>query len=182
MKITPQIEFKSYLQGIKDIEKRNKAFKKLTDEEKRLEIAWDLLCLIKKEVIKPSSWLDYDRYWDSKLLNESQNLSSKDLQSFLCDIDKEDSTCIVCQRGGMMLSQIRLGNQISGSTYGKAWGESNIIKGFKLDDFRNMENEYERSLFCLPYEDNTLEKMANICCNVLVNGNFNTKDKTDYLK
>lgn len=44
-----------------------------------------------------------------------------------------------------------------------------------------MENEYESSYYDHPYKSHTEEKLANICYNVLVNGNFNTDDDTDYL-
>jgi hypothetical protein len=81
----------------------------------------------------------------------------------------------------MMLSQIRLGNHISSNNDHRSRGNSEIIKGFDMVAFKNMELEYEHSYFNHPYESNTNEKLANICCNIIVNDNFNKKDDTDYL-
>lgn len=180
-KITPQINFKSYLQGIKDIEKRNKAFHKLTDEEKRLEIAWDSLLLIMEGSIRPAGFGKNSCYWDKKLFKATENLSSKELQKTLIERPKSQK-CTVCERGITMLSTIRLGNSIDGFDNDRENGHEDNIQGFIKQDFYNMEKEYEHSYYSHPYKNNTLEKMANICCNVLVNGNFNTEDKTDYLK
>lgn len=60
-------------------------------------------------------------------------------------------------------------------------GSRRNIKGFTYQGFLNMETEYESSSFRQPYENNTIEKMVNICCNVIANGNFKSSDKTDYL-
>lgn len=48
--------------------------------------------------------------------------------------------------------------------------------------FAAMEKEYEISGFDHPHAARTKRKLANICCNVIANGYFNTNDTTDYLK
>ena len=50
----------------------------------------------------------------------------------------------------------------------------NIIPNTLYGGFFDMKN-------ALPYPKRTWEKLANICCNVISNGNFNKEDKTDYL-
>jgi len=81
----------------------------------------------------------------------------------------------------MMLSQIRLGNSIASNDLKREKGSLGNIKGFSLKDFFLMEREYEHSSFKHPYFANTQEKLANICCNILANGNFDIHDDTDYL-
>lgn len=82
----------------------------------------------------------------------------------------------------MMLSQIRLGNEIHPDDDSKMDGSRKNLKGFNMIAFNEMEEEYEANTFSHPYNNNTLQKMANICCNVISNGNFNPKDRADYLK
>jgi len=172
----PNITFKSLLQPIKDIEERNAYFDYLSDEGKRLEIAWDMLQLLVQEKVKATGIANH--YWNLNLLSKVRNLrESKKIQKFLCT---ELETCTVCARGGMMLSQIRLGNSID-YCWDIGAGNFTIIKGFSYDNFINMEVEYEHSKYNHAYQAGTTEKLMNICCNILVNGNFNTNDRTDYL-
>jgi hypothetical protein len=81
----------------------------------------------------------------------------------------------------MMLSQIRLGNTISHRDEHRIEGSEDILKGFDMSSFEDMENEYEYDDYSHPYERRTTEKLQNICLNVIVNGDFNTEDYTDYL-
>lgn len=182
LKFKTTIKFKSVLEGYKSISQRNKHFEELTDEGKRLEIAWDALKLVQSGLIRPSSgW-----YWspslkevegDSKYLQKVFNA-----ESFFKKKNSEyGRECEVCARGAMMLCQIRLGNSIDSLDRDRVAGNESNIKGFSFDSFQSMEAEYENSAFKHPYWSNTDRKLANICCNVLVNGDFNPEDKTDYL-
>jgi len=166
------IQFKSQLQNIKDLEERNKLFESLSDEDKRKEIAWDSLMLIMQKIVTGSEGI----YWGPELYKIKAN-NSKQFQQIL----QQPPTCEVCARGSMMLSQIRLGNNISSNDAVRRCGNSDNIKGFNLDNFVKMECEFERGHSNHPYDVNTTEKLANICCNVIENGNFNTEDQTDYL-
>lgn len=172
-----KIKYKSKLSRYKNVTNRNKAFDKLSDEDKRKEIAWDSLQLILNEKIEGSRGF----YWSDNLYNFSKRYSdnSKEFQQKLI---KELPGCTVCARGALMLSQIRLGNELS---YEKDKdihkGNENIIKGFNFSSFINMEYEYEHDAYHLPYYHHTTEKLANIMCNIIANGDFNLKDKTDYL-
>ncbi len=169
------IVFKSLIQDIKDIEKRNKVFNSLSAEGKRLEIAWDCLQLLLKEKVVGYT----GGYWSNEIFNATENCkNSKEFQKTLV---KNLPNCEVCARGGMMLSQIRLGNKVSPNDNSCYHGNYHNIRGFNMKVFEQMENEYERCSYEHPYKWNTTEKLANICCNILVNGNFNVKDKTDYL-
>lgn len=183
----PNIEFKSLLDGIRSIEERNQVFKNLSPEGKRLEIAWDVLKLLQKNVIAPSNGY----YWDNNLSRTYETSeSAHELFKRFNDV-QEIKGCSVCARGAVMLCQIRLGNTIDplkidenavsdGSGY--SFGEKHkILDGFTLNDMKKMEKEYEFCRYNHPYEMNTREKLMNIMCNVLVNGNFKTADKKDYL-
>jgi len=172
----PNITFKSLLQPIKDIQKRNKYFDYLDDEGKRLEIAWDMLQLLVNEKLEAIGVAV--AYWSSWFKTGIEELSdSKSIQKYLCE---ELPTCRVCARGGLMISQLRLGNSIN-YNYHIDSGRPEFIKGFIIEDFVHMENEYERGKYEHPYYNGSTEKLMNICCNILVNGNFNIDDKTDYL-
>jgi len=169
------ITYKSVLNNL-TLKNRNKAFNKLNDKTQRLEIAWDALNLVLNGSIKPNT----NTYWSKDLKNIKGD--SKMLQKTLNSkkFYKENS-CEVCQRGLMMVSQIRLGNSIDSEDIYKNDGHKNNIKGFSIKSFTKMEEEYENCNFNHPYFDKTKEKLANICCNIIVNGDFNIKDRTDYL-
>lgn len=171
------IKFKSLLHGVRSIEKRNQIFKGLSNEGKRLEIAWDMLKLLMEERIKPS----YGFYWSVKLHELQANCDSSEEFHKKLNQKSKITNCSVCARGGIMLSQIRLGNSIHPHVHHADKGYSSILDGFSMDSMQCMENEYESLLYNHPYKTHTKEKLMNIVCNVLVNGDFNIEDKTDYL-
>ncbi len=178
--IVPQITYKSVLSRIKSIKNRNKAFNALDDESQRLEIAWDALQLCLNKKIKPTDWDSRSgRYWGKGLVGilRKKRLSAEEFQEELLNVE----SCACCERGLIMLSTVRMGNCLTNKTVDVQMGHKQIVKGFSMYDMNHMEDEYENSYYDHPYEDNTLEKMCNILCNVLVNGNFNIRDKKDYL-
>ena len=173
--MTNKIPFTSVLQPIQNIQERNNKFHSLSDEDKRREISFDLAALILSGNISGA----HGEYWSSKLrdiLEPDNDLYQLQLMNYLPE-------CEVCQRGGMMLSQIRLGNNVNYyyNSYSSC-GTEDIIEGFHMGNFHDMECEYENNVFDHPYENNTTEKLLNITLNVIANGNFDTKDKTDYIK
>lgn len=171
-----RIPFRSELVKYRNIETRNGIFNKLKNEAKRKEIAYDALKLILNEQIQ-ASW---GCYWDDRLCNiKNSCTNSKELQKGLVNLP---TGCEVCQRGLMMVSQIRLGNDVDPDGGNVSNGDENNIKGFSIYKFNEMEGEYEHNRYYHPYDQNTNQKLANICCNVIANGNFNRFDKTDYLK
>jgi len=171
------ITYKSVLADCNTVAERNKLFNSLDDQSKRLEIAWEALQLVLEGQISASSG---SYYWSLKLHDIADTCkTSKELQKKL---NKDLSDCKVCQRGLMMVSQIRLGNDISPSDTRKDDGTSRNIKGFSIEDFYEMETFYEVARKDYPFTPRTNEKLANICCNILVNGNFNPKDKTKYIE
>ncbi len=182
MKIIPQIEFKSVLEDITDINKRNKRFKSLSEEGQRLETAWEALKLVVNNIADPSTHAEEYRYWNRELLNiVIYSHTSEELQKNLLKVKK----CTVCARGIMTLAKIRIGNNVDpvfNTETDIARGCNDSTRGgFSFFDFKKMEIEYEFNEYGHPYCHNTKEKLANILCNVLVNGNFNIDDKTDYL-
>lgn len=168
------IPYKSKLKGIKDSDCRNATFESLSPEEKRKEIAYDALKLIMAKIAKPSCGY----YWSTPLMlmaAESDNLQ-KDFQKL--------TSCTVCQRGLMMVSTIRLSAGIRYTDKidkGPFFDSDKDQSYFSRDSFSQMEGEYETGRQH-PYKPNTREKLANICCNVIANGDFNSTDETDYLK
>lgn len=172
-----RIPFRSELVKYRNIETRNGVFNKLKNEAKRKEIAYDALKLVLNEQVQAS----FGCYWGGKLSNiRGKSIDSKDLQKKLIDLPKR---CTVCQRGLMMVSQIRLSNNLHPQQSPHIIdGNEDNIKGFSLSKFEEMENEYECREYDHPYISNSNQKLANICCNVIANGNFNRFDKTDYLK
>lgn len=178
MKIIPQLEYTSVLKKFKNISERNEAFNMLDKQSQRLEIAWDALNLVTDGMLRASS----GSYWHGKIngLAREGSLSPEAFQQELLNPETL-SGCFVCQRGLLMVSQIRLSNGLAPSNEVRMGRESSI-KGFSYDDFLCMENEYELSKYGHPYKTNTNEKLANICCNVLINGNFDPEDNTNYLR
>lgn len=182
------IPFKSKLRGIKDIGKRNAAFSTLTEEDQRKEIAFDGLNLVMKGVATSSEV----GYWEGGLDDlrfDGRYQEAAALQKILVESTPD---CRVCQRGLLMVSQIRLSNSIGCDDFNVCCGSPDNIKGFSMESFDIMERVYEhangqyRNLDAeyagWPYKHNTKHTLANICCNVIANGDFNIKDKTDYLE
>ena len=168
-----KLEFRSQLQSIRSIAKRNLAFEGLSDEDKRKEIAYDCLKLTLQGKVRGA----YNSYWSSSL-DCIKEPDSKKFQKLLVDDLPE---CAVCVRGGMMLSQIRLGNSLSTNSHSYYKGDYENIKGFTFDSFIKMEDEYENLHYHHPYNTDTTEKLQNICLNVIHNGDFDVDDATDYV-
>lgn len=173
--------YTSVLTGIKDIKARNAAFHSLDLETKRKETAFDSLMMLVTGIITAAR----GAYWNNNLINkvakyETRN-DSEAVQCELLDI-QPNHHCSVCARGAMMLSTIRLGNNM---TYQESTttGSKRLLRGrgFTMEQFEAMEEEYEHSYYHHPHTSRTRAKLANICCNVIINGKFKKSDKTDYL-
>lgn len=175
MKINPK-EFVSALQPIKGLAKRNKAFDALSDEEKRKEIAYDCFNLTLEKKLLGGDEL----YWSSNLSRvQDRTVEARKFQELL-NYELPDD-CVVCARGGLMLSPIRLGNKIKPYNISLPYGREDILQGFSMIAFIEMEKEFEDLKFEHPYDVRTTEKLQNICLNIIANGDFNKEDKTDYL-
>jgi hypothetical protein len=172
------IPFKSKLQSIDNIHAKNKAFAELTNEGKRREIAYDSLMLIINNMLfgNPSG------YWNKALLTIRHNSkNSKDFCRKLNNLPQQK--CSVCARGAVMVSQIRLGNNISPTNGYSNAGHISIMDGFSMNDMDKMEGVYEGWRAAKhAYPPNTTQLLANMMCNIIANGNFKSKDRTDYLK
>ena len=177
----PNITYKSLLSGIRGINKRNEVYKSLTEEQQRKEIAWDVIMLLQKGMIEASDGC----YWDNDL--EDLYETSEDSKEVFRRFNKLEHTCEVCARGAIMLSTIRLGNTYGPEEYENAYCvHDGVMDGrsltcFSVASLRNMELEYEYNEFKHSPFNNTDEKLMNIMCNIIVNGDFNTSDKTDYV-
>jgi len=176
--IKTNITYNSVLQPIKNVKARTEAFHKLSDEDKRREIAWDAL----QQVISGKFYGSAGSYWDPTLLTVVFGCDSpEEFQQNLIEFCSSESWCKVCARGAVMASTIILGNHISPKDPYFHKGNPSNVQGFNIDSMINMEKEYETSRYDHPYTRNTTNKLANILCNVIVNGDFNTEDRTDYL-
>ena len=175
--------YKSVLPAINavgDIYARNEAFDSLSDKVQKKEIALDALNLLLNDVTEPSN---IGVYWGVDLQTIKAE-TPKEFQEKLLTLESLETPikCIVCARGSIMLSLIRLGNNIGSSNPHRSDGHVEVLKGFDSKEMYDMEEEYETSYFNMPYLHNTTDKLANILINVLVNGTFNTEDKTDYVE
>ena len=179
--LVPNIEYKSILSGCKNENERNIRFLQLDDQSKRLEIAWDALNLVMNDKLQPSDGCYWNAYLADNTINITSNLT--EIRKFL--LNKLGENCEVCQRGAIMVSTIRAGHCFDIDSIDKEnivdGNECKARAGFSIESMWDMENEYENNYFNHPYQDNTKEKMMNILCNILVNGDFNTNDRTDYL-
>lgn len=177
----PNITYKSLLSGVRGINKRNEMYNSLTNQQKRREIAWDVIVLLQKGMIEGSD----GSYWDNNL--EDLYETSKNSKEVFRRFNKLEHTCEVCARGAIMLSTIRLGNTYGPEEYGSAYCvhdgtiDGRSLTCFSVESLRNMELEYEFNQFKHPYFANTDNKLMNIMCNIVVNGDFNTSDKTNYV-
>lgn len=188
------IPFESKLESIVDIKERNVVFHNLDDSDKRREIAYDLFKLILNSHIDANAC----GYWDGEYLdNWGDNSTPSELHTYLNELEIYGDTCEVCARGGMMLSQIRLGNTISPDNQNIFCGDPYILEGFTMAEMYDMEILYEgftiRSsgyqadipqtwINSHPYDTCSRERLVNICLSVITNGAFLRIDTTDYLK
>jgi hypothetical protein len=165
-----QIPFQSKLQPIFNIAERNIAFQQLTDEEKRREISYDLLILLLHNDIQPS----WGAYWDGYFADAASNTKTpEELQNHLLRLGKNRGVdlfeCKVCARGGMMLSQIRLGNHVDPEADKLDSGSEDILDGFTVDEFLDMEHVFEghdyKFVKLHPFKMNTQARLVNICLN-----------------
>lgn len=186
-----KVPYKSVLYRYKNIEKRNIAFNKLNAETMRKEIAYDALQLTLTQRLIPSDGC----YWGYKLVeikNDGKIRTAKVFQERLLNLPQN---CEVCARGAMMVSQIRLGNELHACNDNVAKGDESNIKGFSMVSFTNMEKYYEyrkESTFNdttrLSYGEMyyALERrkyrLINIFLNVLTNGDFNDNVEIDYIQ
>jgi hypothetical protein len=173
------ISYKSKLTNFKEFEEKNLAFDNLSDEDKRKEIAFDVINLILNEIIG-GSYGDYWNYTMRSLVKDNQDVSLQKL--FTNENLKNEENCEVCARGAVMLSTVRLNNKLNFQDRHVQSGNSFNVKGFNIDVMHIMEREYEASDYDHPYNNNTTEKLLNMFCNVLSNGNFNEFDQTNYLE
>jgi len=186
-----KVPYKSVLYRYKNIEKRNKAFNALDEETMRKEIAYDALKLTLTQVITPSN----GSYWGYELKRIKHNISQESAKVFQEKLLNLPQNCEVCARGAMMVSQIRLGNELDACKDDVTKGNESNIKGFSINSFISMEDYYEYrrgSTF-----DNITEfsyskifynskrrkyRLINIFLNVLTNGDFNDNVEIDYIQ
>lgn len=170
------IPFTSKLQHITNLTLRNKAFAALSNRQKRQEIAYDALLLVIAGTIGAAE----GHYWsyNLKIIKNSCDTSEVFQRKLVYFLPK---TCTVCQRGALMLSQIRLGNTIHPLDICYEYGNRENIEGFNIKMFRSLEQEYEQNYKQTPYQRRTIQKLANLLCNIIDCGNFNAPRCKDYL-
>lgn len=197
------IPYKSKLTK-RSIKGRNEQFLELSTEDQKREIALDNLHLITFEHIRPAGGitkrgLRYDKgYWVTKKLKNLQAISDdpKQLQERLNE--ELPPTCIVCQRGGLMLSKIRLADGVDPQAGTVDRGNKSTAAPFTSKELIHMESAYEKwglseknrfqgghnmyKRYKIPYPPNTLENMANNLCVIIDRGKFDINyAKVDYI-
>lgn len=171
------IPFKSKLIRFKNIENRNIAFYKLSKKEQRQEIAYDgLLLLTTSDKIDNSKSM---LYWSPSL--ETIQKHSKTAGELQLKLINELPVCQVCARGIIMLSKIRISNNIEPEDVDADSGCAENMKSFSIENMEEMEEEYEYNQFNTPYILRTTEKLINILCNIINNGKFKKSDRKDYI-
>lgn len=179
--LVPNIEYKSVLDECKSTDERNIRFLQLDEQSQRKEIAWDALNLLMNKKLSASNGCYWNDYLEDNTINTALSLS--EVREFL--LNKLNRNCSVCQRGAVMVSTIRLGHRFDlDKVYDfeiQSGDDCKVRTGFSLKSMQQMEEEYERSTYKHPHTHNTKSKMMNILCNILVNGDFNKDDKTNYL-
>lgn len=185
----------------KDVEKRNVVFNAMDDVSQRKEIALDVLEMLDVEAIVCNI---KRHYWEDNVRWELYDIEdSKEFQSKILEFTEPKQECQVCARGALMLSTIRLGNEISCESEDVEFiqkGSSDLLKGFTIEEIKWMELWYEGNYWGVtsddcnlnnfdfdwqeeyPYQYHTNEMLANLFLNVLHNGKFVEDDCTDYLK
>src|SRR5688500_10191775 len=104
------IPFESKLAGIKNLEERNNAYKALSIDDRRREIGYDMLMNYVNSRIKPQRASHC--YWpDDVRFALSVELNSATFQKKVIERENE-ILCSVCARGALMVSRIKLGNEI----------------------------------------------------------------------
>lgn len=176
------IPYKSKLPKNKSLDKRNKKYKSLSKKDRVREIGLDILESYNAGLLEEQ---DDSQYWPRDLYEHFKELTDpKEFQTELYEKEKE-ILCSVCARGAIMVSRIKLGNEIGGDMEGFCDGEGNdgesIVKEFEMEDLNDMEATYESYGF-LRYEERTPECIAAIAANLVANGKWNDSDETDYLK
>jgi len=177
------IPYKSKLSHITDVAERNTAFDALTSEEKRKEVAFDVLNRYSVGLLKKQ---ESSMYWPNNIVKEFQKLqTAEELQAAV--IARHTEICDVCARGAVMISRIMLGNKITpNQSFYDGDGESDGYKyempAPELDDdfLRVIEKNYETYGF-IRYRKRTPECIAALMANIVQNGYFKWDDETDYL-
>lgn len=196
------IPYKSKLTK-RSIRGRNEQFLELSTEDQKREIALDNLHLITFEHIKPAGGTTIrgksfgKGYWVSSKLQDFKNAKdAKELQKL---VNKSlPAECIVCQRGGIMLSKIRLADGVSPNANSVVNGNVKTAAPFTSKELRHIEAVYEKwglselnkfgggydmyKKYKIPYLPNTLENMANNLCVIIDRGKFDINyAKVDYI-
>lgn len=174
------IPFKSKLTRFRNIKNRNKAFDKLTNRQKRQEIAFDALGLLSSNKIGAERGL----YWNMRLkVKQWGSGTAEKFQEELCNLDDVQG-CKCCARGAIMLSTIRLGNKVEPSNKFARDGGISTVKGFTVEDMRKMEQQFEYGAHNDTFSSYNKEdeNLANILCNVIKNGNYKPDDKKNYIE
>lgn len=179
------LKYKTQLGSIKNIEKRNVAFHALSKKERRQEIALDVLGLLDMGRLSSSGQDIFDAcYWSGKMKREIIDTDSPESMQELVISDSfyEEVSCSVCARGAMMLSTIRMGNNLSPTGIDLASGSIYSQKHFTTSMFKKMETVFEQlDGVSRVYQSNTNESLANIFLQVVQTGSFKLSDTKDYL-
>jgi hypothetical protein len=167
--------------GISDIKERNKAFHALEIKDRRKEIALDTIELVFTDQIVASN----GEYWTEKFREQVDLLETpEELQKLtLKGLMTNSEPCEVCARGAMMLSTIRLGNELSPASDQLCKGTKNNQLHFEYEMYRDMEGMYEADGYYHDiYESNSVEMLLEIFIQVVFTGEYDPDESSDSLR
>lgn len=175
-----QLSYKTQL-DINDVNERNVAFHDLSREDRKKEVALDSISLIASKSIIGA----HGCYWGSLFHNiKSTTSSAAELQSDLLYFPPMQPFCEVCQRGAMMLSLIRVGNNLDPSLDDLDSGNISIQDTFTNQELSYMENLYE-GFFDWNHDSifrKTTEMLLQIGVEIVQTGNCGEEYNLNYTK
>lgn len=123
------------------LKKRNAAFKKMSQVEKKIAIAKDVIALIKAEVLNAEKGYKYETFYKEMI----EYTPDSQVQSVLND-RIETVKCDVCAIGAVALAKIRIGNDCTKEDLGANESDNlidNVSDIFDEAEMRLMEVMFE---------------------------------------
>lgn len=129
-------KLKQELKIAMSIEKRNKAFNKLSKPEKRVAIAKDVIIALKakKYIAKSGDYLNLNSKSGKDLFGVNIN------QELLCS---DDVTCTVCAIGAMFTSKVAISNNFDDYRPSDNEMRSHLSKYFSMPQLHLIESAFE---------------------------------------
>lgn len=193
-KVLACIPFESALSRCRTISGRNKKFNALSNQDQHKEIAYEAIKLYLYDIYMPTGgtyWSDNIK-WSVKEKVDNET-DSKKLQAGVLSVvkmrnERDIGRCEVCARGGLALSEILIGNNVSAAhVFSDALdyvadgrGHNSVIS---MDTLSHAESAFEWGSGCdtmyKEFEDDAI-RFVMIMCNIIVNGRFDEHETVNH--